>query len=99
MAPVRAAPFPASRAPSRGVTVFGFIVQPDGHMFLKPNVTREAARAYGFNFHYQSRPAWHTYANLLEFAETVGGDLRDLRPRDMIDIQSFIWVQGSDEYA
>jgi hypothetical protein len=21
-----------------------------------------------------------------------------LRPRDMIDLQSFIWVQGSDEY-
>jgi len=22
----------------------------------------------------------------------------DLKPRDMIDLQSFIWVQGSDEY-
>jgi hypothetical protein len=29
----------------------------------------------------------------------VRRDLRDLRPRDMIDIQSFMWVQGSDEYA
>jgi hypothetical protein len=81
------------------VTVFGFIAQPDIHMFLKPNVTREAARAYGFDFHYQSRPAWHVYVGLLEFAETVRRDLRDLRPRDMIDLQSFIWVQGSDEYA
>jgi hypothetical protein len=27
-----------------------------------------------------------------------GKDLRDLQPRDMIDIQSFLWVQGSDEY-
>ncbi|MFI5229313.1 MAG: hypothetical protein ACHQWU_09610, partial [Gemmatimonadales bacterium] len=26
------------------VTVFGFIAQPERHMFLKPNVTREAAR-------------------------------------------------------
>ena len=26
------------------------------------------------------------------------GHVRDLKPRDMIDIQSFIWVQGSDEY-
>ena len=25
-------------------------------------------------------------------------DLSDLRPRDMIDLQSFMWVQGSDEY-
>src|SRR5690349_2109305 len=81
------------------VTVFGFIAQPDTHMFLKPNVTRAAARAYGFDFEYQSRPSWDTYASLLEFAATVRRDVRDLRPRDMIDIQSFIWVQGSDEYA
>ena len=31
-------------------------------------------------------------------ARTVRHDLRDLLPRDMIDIQSFLWVQGSDEY-
>jgi hypothetical protein len=80
------------------VTVFGFIALPDTHIFLKPNVTREAARAYGFDFHYQSRPSWETYTSLLEFADVVRRDLRDLKPRDMIDIQSFIWVQGSDEY-
>jgi hypothetical protein len=80
------------------VTVFGFIAQPDVHMFLKPNVTRAAARAYGFDFDYRSRPNWETYESLLEFARTVRRDLSDLRPRDMIDIQSFIWVQGSDEY-
>jgi hypothetical protein len=80
------------------VTVFGFIAEPQTHMFLKPNVTREAARRYGFDFKYQSRTVWATYASLLDFARTVRNDLRDLRPRDMIDIQSFIWVQGSDEY-
>lgn len=80
------------------VTVFGFIAQPEEHIFLKPNVTRTAAVEYGFDFHYQSRPSWETYASLLEFAATVRRDLKDLKPRDMIDIQSFIWVQGSDEY-
>jgi len=35
---------------------------------------------------------------LLEFAARVRRDTRDLGPRDMIDAQSFIWVQGSDEY-
>jgi hypothetical protein len=35
---------------------------------------------------------------LLKFARTVRADLDDMRPRDMIDIQSFLWVQGSDEY-
>src|SRR5687768_7441934 len=36
------------------VTVFGFVAQPDRHMFLKPNVTRSAARAYNFDFSYSS---------------------------------------------
>ena len=79
-------------------TVFGFIAQPERHMFLKPNVTRRAANMYGFDFVYQSRPGWETYSCLLHFAEQVRKDQRALKPRDMIDLQSFIWVQGSDEY-
>jgi hypothetical protein len=80
------------------VTVFGFIASPDLHLFLKPNVTRRAARAYDFDFEYASRPNWHTYQSLLTFAARVRRDLADLKPRDMIDLQSFIWVLGSDEY-
>lgn len=80
------------------VTVFGFLALPRTHFFLKPNVTRKAARQYEYDFAYRSRPNWETYANLLEFARIVRRDLKDLRPRDMIDIQSFLWVQGSDEY-
>jgi hypothetical protein len=79
-------------------TVFGFIAQPETHIFLKPTVTRLAATRYGFNFNYRSGPSWETYSSLLQFAHQVGRDLRDLRPRDLIDIQSFIWVLGSDEY-
>lgn len=80
-------------------TVFPFLAQPATHVFLKPNVTRNAARAYGVDFVYASRPSWNTYASLLAFAEELRGDLADLAPRDMIDIQSFIWVLGSEEYA
>jgi hypothetical protein len=80
------------------VTVFGFIAQPRQHMFLKPTVTRAAARAYEFDFRYESRPDWPVYESLLAFAAQVKRDTRDLLPRDMIDVQSFIWVQGSDEY-
>lgn len=80
------------------VTIFGFLARPDVHVFLKPTVTKRAAAAYGFDFKYASRPSWETYASLLEFAALVRRDARTLRPRDMIDLQSFIWVQGSDEY-
>jgi len=81
------------------VTVFGFLARPDLHIFLKPTVTREAAGEYGFRFNYTSRPNWDCYANLLEFAQTLKSDLADLQPKDLIDIQSFIWVQGSSEYT
>jgi hypothetical protein len=80
------------------VTVWGFIAQPKRHIFLKPNVTRRATEAYGFDFQYQSKPDWPVYRSLLDFAETIERDNRDLRPADMLDLQSFIWVQGSDEY-
>lgn len=80
------------------VTVFGFIAKPRVHIFLKPTVTRYAAAAYGFDFKYESRPNWGTYRSLLDFARQIRADIRDLRPRDMIDIQSFMWVLGSAEY-
>lgn len=83
-------------------TVFGFIARPERHLFFKPRVTRRAARAYGYNLAYESRPAWPGYQDLLTFAAVIRRDL-DRKPgfkaRDMIDLQSFIWVQGADEYC
>ena len=79
-------------------TVFGFIARPDEHFFLKPTVTREAARRYGTPLAYASRPSWPIYRSLLDFVARVRRDIRDLRPRDMIDLQSFLWIQGSEEY-
>jgi hypothetical protein len=80
------------------VTVFGFIAEPAENIFLKPKVTKLAAEKYGYSFKYQSKPNWATYADLLQFAQEIKKDIKDLRPRDMIDIQSFIWVLGSEEY-
>jgi hypothetical protein len=80
------------------VTVFGFIAQPRTHIFLKPNTTKEAARKLGLEFSYLSRPNWPTYRRYLDLARATRRQLQDLRPRDMIDIQSFLWIQGSDEY-
>ena len=80
------------------VTVFGFIALPRVHFFYKPTVTRVAAQKYGYPLHYVSRPSWRSYRQALDFAALVRRDLSDLKPRDMIDIQSFLWVQGSAEY-
>ena len=80
------------------VTVFGFIAQPDRHIFFKPSVTKAAAAFYDHPLPYTSHPSWEVYAALLEFADRLRHDLADLKPRDMIDLQSFMWVLGSDEY-
>ena len=80
------------------ITIFGFIAQPQRDIFLKPTVTRRAAREYGYDFKYESKPHWATYSDLIAFADTVRNDVVDLNPADFIDIQSFLWVQGSDEY-
>lgn len=79
-------------------TVFGFIADPTTHMFLKPTVTKRAAEKYHYDFKYHSRVNWDTYESLLKFAELVRSDTLKWGPRDMIDLQSFIWVLGSEEY-
>jgi len=79
-------------------TVFGFLANPQEHIVLKPRVTQVAAEKYQFDFLYRSRPNWESYKSLLDFAEQVRKDTADLKPQDYIDLQSFIWVMGSDEY-
>jgi len=80
------------------VTVFGFIANPSGHIFLKPRVTQIAAAKYQFDFNYNAQPNWNTYQSLLAFAAQIWNDTKKMGPRDYIDIQSFIWVMGSEEY-
>ena len=81
------------------VTVFGSIARPNVHLFVKPLTIKRAAEAYGFELRYRPTPNWDTYSSILELARTVRADLADLKPRDQIDIQSFLWILGSDEYA
>jgi len=80
-------------------TIFGFIARPKEFIFLKPRVTQKAAEAYGYDFIYESKPNWKTYQSLMGFVKQIKKDIADLKPRDMIDVQSFIWVMGSDEYV
>jgi hypothetical protein len=79
-------------------TVFGFIAHPTRHIFLKPMVTRAAAKKYDYELNYKPAPNWETYESMLDFAATIKKDISNLKPRDMIDLQSFIWVLGSEEY-
>ncbi|HEY3731030.1 MAG TPA: hypothetical protein VGL28_07180 [Steroidobacteraceae bacterium] len=80
------------------VTVFGFLARPRAHVFLKPLAMKRAAGKLGYDLQYSPRPNWRTYSSFLGLARGTRAAISDLRPRDMIDVQSFLWVLGSDEY-
>lgn len=73
-------------------SIFPFLALPHEHIFLKPKVTKAAAEWRGVSLNYKTRPNWLTYSCFLKLADVLKTDLADLKPRDMIDIQSFIWV-------
>jgi len=72
-------------------TYFLFIVYPEEYVFLKPTVTQNAADVSGFAINYRPGLNWLTYASVLAFANYLKTELVGLSPRDMIDVQSFMW--------
>lgn len=72
-------------------TYFLFMTFPRDHMFLKPTVTQKAAEVCAFELNYRPELNWLTYQKLLEFSKYLFDELSSLKPKDMIDIQSFIW--------
>lgn len=81
-------------------TYFPFFAFPAEHMFLKPMVTQQAAELCGFEISYDSKLNWKTYDRLLAFSQWLFDELtkQELEPRDMIDVQSFIWCIAPGNY-
>lgn len=80
-------------------TLYPFIALPDEHVLVKPNLMKRAAATFGTDLRYASRPGWDTYAAALDLARGLRAALAAWRPRDLVDIQGFVWVTHSDEYA
>jgi hypothetical protein len=78
------------------VTYLPYLWRPDTHMFLKPEATKDFATRVGHRFasDYEARLHLPVYESLLDLVSRTAQELADLRPRDRIDIQSFIWVVG-----
>jgi hypothetical protein len=73
-------------------TIFPYLAMPSKHMFLKPEVTKQAAERQNFSLNYKPQLNWLTYSRCLDLANVIWEEVSDLNPRDMIDIQSYIWV-------
>jgi len=79
------------------VTYLPYLWRPDAHMFLKPEVTKDFAARVGHPFasHYEARLRMSVYESLLDLVGKTEAELAALKPRDRIDVQSFIWVVGA----
>ncbi len=76
------------------MTYFPFLASPAEHVFLKPVVTRHAADLIKADLNYKPELNWLTYSSLLDIAQYLKNELiaMDMPPRDMIDVQSFMWA-------
>lgn len=79
-------------------TILPFLAQPDRHILLKPEITKIVADSLGFELNYRPEPNWKTYQSLLRMAEIYREKLAALKPRDLIDVQSFFWVACRGRY-
>ncbi len=78
------------------VTYLPYLWRPDHHMFLKPEVTKDFATRVGHFFasQYAAQLDIAVYRSLLDLTSKADDALNSLKPRDQIDIQSFIWIVG-----
>ena len=77
-------------------TLFGFIRFPQDRAFIKPTMIQNVAKSLCWRINYKSEPNWRTYCAVLRLYNHLRTSLVEegLMPRDMIDVQSFIWSVG-----
>ena len=73
-------------------TILPFLASPARHLFLKPVATQAAAERLGFDLQYQAALNWNTYQRALKLAESLQEALAVHGCRDLLDVQSFVWV-------
>lgn len=96
LAAMRRAAAPHDAAKWTILTYLPFLWRPETHLFLKPEVTKDAARRLGHPFAevYAPNGGAEVYESLLDFGRTLGAAVADLAPADNIDLQGLIWVLG-----
>jgi len=77
-------------------TLFSFIRYPQQNTFVKPTAIQKAAKALCWRINYKVDPNWKTYDAIQRLYSYVRTNLLEegMMPRDMIDLQAFIWSAG-----
>ncbi len=77
---------------------FLFILLPKQYMFVKPTITQYSSELCGYEINYKPQLNWLTYKSVLGFSDYLFSELSELKPRDMIDVQSFMWCIATNTY-
>lgn len=77
-------------------TLFSFIRYPQQHALIKSTAIQNAAKALCWRINYKPEPNWKTYDAVLRLYSYIRTSLLEegMMPRDLIDVQSFIWAIG-----
>jgi 5-methylcytosine-specific restriction protein B len=73
-------------------TYFLFLCHPESEIFVKPSVITEFFSLIGQEEKFWGKPKVSQYSLVLDVAKDLAGALEQYSPRDMIDIQSLMWV-------
>jgi hypothetical protein len=83
-------PFGAARWPV--LSYWPIILRPKMHMIVKPEVARDCAWRLGEDFGYESYPSAAIYRRFLSFVDRLRTGIAPLKPRDNIDVLSFMYA-------
>lgn len=74
-------------------TFFLFVCHPDTEMLVKPKATKLFFEYLGIeDINFSRSPTGKTYAAIKQLSHQLKDELKEYRPNDMVDIQSFIFV-------
>lgn len=78
-------------------TYFLMMHNPETDILVKPNPFKALLHNLGRAAEWPTRPDARSYRELIDLAQVLYQRLRPLGARDMIDVQSFIWIVRDDE--
>ena len=73
-------------------TYYLFMLYPDSEMFVKPSITTPFVASLGFDQSFRGTPSPEAYDFLKELSAELMRGLEAFKPRDMVDIQSLMFV-------
>ena len=73
-------------------TYFPWILFPDREVLVQPNSVKASADAWRQDVGYSPQVTWDGYRRIRHFCQRVRDELAEVKPRDFIDVQFFMWV-------